>query len=129
MVHMCHQIHNGARSLLQDAGPTALTIDQRSEQRAQAYPGAGSLYWDPLAQPVLNPIQHSYTWIGLGTQEEIGQPRWASWRRKLQLTKTLPEQFGQALESLKDFANPVISGSTADQATWDPGRRTWNRAD
>jgi Nucleotidyl transferase AbiEii toxin, Type IV TA system len=60
---------------------------------------------------------------------EIGQPRWASWRRKLQLTKTLPEQFGQALESLKDFANPVISGSTADQATWDPGRRTWNRAD
>jgi hypothetical protein len=58
---------------------------------------------------------------------EIGQPRWASWRRKLQLTKTLPEQFGQALESLKDFANPVISGSAADQATWDPGRRTWNR--
>ncbi|MGP7997354.1 MAG: hypothetical protein ACLPKI_08545 [Streptosporangiaceae bacterium] len=65
----------------------------------------------------------------VGGYAEIGQPRWASWRRKLQLTKTLPEQFGQAPESLKDFANPVISGSTADQATWDPGRRTWNRAD
>ena len=123
---------------MHDAGPTALTIDQRSEQRAQAYPGTGSLYWDPCTgipvlgsarSAVLNPIQHSYSWIGLGTQEELGQPRWASWRRKLQLTKTLPEQFGQALESLKDFANPVISGSTADQATWDPGRRTWNRAD
>ena len=32
-------------------------------------------------------------------------------------------------ESLTDFADPVISGSAADQATWDPGRRTWNRAD
>jgi hypothetical protein len=41
---------------------------------------------------------------------EIGQPRWASWRRKLQLTQTLPEHFGRALESLTDFANPVITG-------------------
>jgi Nucleotidyl transferase AbiEii toxin, Type IV TA system len=60
---------------------------------------------------------------------EIGQPRWASWRRKLQLTETLPEHFGRALESLTDFANPVITGSIADPATWDPVRRTWNRAD
>jgi Nucleotidyl transferase AbiEii toxin, Type IV TA system len=60
---------------------------------------------------------------------EIGQPRWAAWRRKLQLTETLPEHFGQALQSLKDFANPVITGSTADPATWDPVRRAWNRAD
>jgi predicted nucleotidyltransferase component of viral defense system len=59
---------------------------------------------------------------------EIGQPRWASWRRKLQLTETLPEQFGRALKSLTDFANPVITGSIADQAMWDPARRTWNRA-
>jgi predicted nucleotidyltransferase component of viral defense system len=60
---------------------------------------------------------------------EIGQPRWASWRRKLQLTETLPEHFGDALEALKDFANPIITGSVADSATWDPVRRTWNRAD
>ncbi len=60
---------------------------------------------------------------------EIGQPRWASWRRKLQLTETLPERFDHALESLKDFANPVITGSIADPATWDPVRRAWNRAD
>jgi predicted nucleotidyltransferase component of viral defense system len=60
---------------------------------------------------------------------EIGQPRWASWRRKLQLTETLPEHFGRALESLTDFANPVITGSIADPAAWDPVRRTWNRAD
>jgi hypothetical protein len=60
---------------------------------------------------------------------EIGQPRWASWRRKLQLTETLPEYFDHALESLKDFANPINTGSITDLATWDPVRRAWNRAD
>jgi len=58
---------------------------------------------------------------------EIGQPRWASWRRKLQLTGTLPADFGHALESLKAFANPLITGSVTDQATWDPDRRDWSR--
>ena len=51
---------------------------------------------------------------------EIGQPRWTSWRRKLQLTETLPEHFDHTLESLKDFANPIITGSITDPATWDP---------
>jgi hypothetical protein len=59
---------------------------------------------------------------------EIGQSRWASWRRKLQLTETLPEQFGHALDSLKDFAGPIIIGSVTDAATWDPDERAWNRA-
>jgi hypothetical protein len=59
---------------------------------------------------------------------EIGQPRWIAWRRKLQLTETLPEHFGHALQSLKDFANPVITGSITDPMTWDPVRRTWNSA-
>jgi Nucleotidyl transferase AbiEii toxin, Type IV TA system len=58
---------------------------------------------------------------------EIGQPRWASWRRKLQLTETLPDDFDRALESLKAFANPVITGSADDRATWDPGQRIWIR--
>jgi hypothetical protein len=59
---------------------------------------------------------------------EIGQPRWASWRRKLQLTETLPEDFDRTLESLTAFANPIITGSVNDLATWDPGQRAWNRA-
>jgi len=59
---------------------------------------------------------------------EIGQPRWASWRRKLQLTETLPERFDHTLESLKDFADPIITGTITDPATWDPIRRVWNRA-
>jgi hypothetical protein len=60
---------------------------------------------------------------------EIGQPRWASWRRKLQLTETLPEHFDHALESLKGFANPIITGTITDAAIWDPAQRAWNRAD
>jgi hypothetical protein len=59
---------------------------------------------------------------------EIGQLRWASWRRKLQLTETLPEDFTHALESLKVFAGPVITGSVDDLAAWDPGQRGRNRA-
>ena len=59
---------------------------------------------------------------------EIGQPRWESWRRKLQLTETLPEDFGHALESLEAFANPVTTGSATGLATWDPDHRAWNHA-
>lgn len=58
----------------------------------------------------------------------IGQPRWASWRRGLQLTATLPADFDVALESLKAFANPIIAGPLTDSATWDPARRVWNRS-
>jgi hypothetical protein len=59
---------------------------------------------------------------------EIGQPRWAVWRRKLQLTETLPDAFDHALLLLKAFADPIITGSADDSATWDPGYRAWNDA-
>jgi hypothetical protein len=50
-------------------------------------------------------------------------------RLKLQLTEILPEHFGHTLESLKDFANPIITGSITDTATWDPAHRAWDHAD
>lgn len=56
---------------------------------------------------------------------EIGQPRWAAWRRKLRLTDSLPANFGDALGALQAFAEPVLSGSTGDSASWDPARRGW----
>ena len=58
---------------------------------------------------------------------EIGQRRWALWRSK-QLTGTLPADFGEALELLRAFANPILTGSAADSASWDPTRRAWNNA-
>jgi hypothetical protein len=57
---------------------------------------------------------------------EIGQPRWTAWRRKLQLTEILPDDFARTLESLKAFANPVIDGLADDRATWDPRQRAWS---
>jgi predicted nucleotidyltransferase component of viral defense system len=59
---------------------------------------------------------------------EIGQPRWAPWRAKLQLTGTLPADFGDTLDSLRAFANPILTGSGADSTSWDPARRVWNDA-
>lgn len=56
---------------------------------------------------------------------EIGQPRWAPWRAKLQLTGLLPADFADALDALRAFANPVLTGSAADTATWNPSSRTW----
>jgi predicted nucleotidyltransferase component of viral defense system len=59
---------------------------------------------------------------------EIGQARWALWRSKLQLTEILPGNFGDALDSLRAFANPILTGSVADSATWDPDQRAWSDA-
>jgi hypothetical protein len=59
---------------------------------------------------------------------EIGQPRWTAWRNKLQLTEILSADFDRTLESLRTFANPVITGSVNDPATWAPGQRAWDRA-
>ncbi len=56
---------------------------------------------------------------------EIGQPRWAVWRSKLELTETLPRDFAEALDSLRAFADPILTGSATDTATWDPVRRAW----
>lgn len=57
---------------------------------------------------------------------EIGQPRWTAWRRKLQLTDNLPANFGEALNALEAFAGPILSGSVADSASWNPVRRGWS---
>ena len=55
----------------------------------------------------------------------IGQPRWAAWRSKLELTETLPLDFAEALDSLRAFADPILTGSATGTATWDPVRRAW----
>lgn len=59
---------------------------------------------------------------------EIGQPRWAVWRRKLQLTDSLPASFADALAALETFAEPILNGSVDDYASWDPVQRNWFEA-
>jgi Nucleotidyl transferase AbiEii toxin, Type IV TA system len=50
---------------------------------------------------------------------EIGQVRWAAWRRKQQLEDRLPDQFAEVVSAVVRFADPVIAntagGLTCDQ--------------
>jgi hypothetical protein len=57
---------------------------------------------------------------------EIGQARWAAWRRKLELADTLPANFGDALGALEAFAEPILTGSIDDPASWDPTQQAWS---
>jgi hypothetical protein len=56
----------------------------------------------------------------------IGQARWAAWRSRIQLADVTPEDFSDALESLREFANPIINNVVTDKVVWDPSQRQWN---
>jgi hypothetical protein len=54
---------------------------------------------------------------------EIGQARWAAWRKKQQLKVRLPDQFAEVVSAVVTFADPVIAG-TASGLSWDPANGT-----
>jgi len=56
---------------------------------------------------------------------EIGQARWAAWRRKQQLEDRLPDQFGEVVSAVVAFADLVIADTAADFA-WDPASGVWS---
>jgi hypothetical protein len=56
----------------------------------------------------------------------IGQARWAAWRSRIQLTDVTPEDFSDALESLREFANPILNNVVTDEVVWDPSQRQWS---
>lgn len=83
-----------------------------------------------VRQAVLAVAQHRHVEVSgldevLEGYAEIGQPRWAAWRAKLQLTETVPADFREALDSLRSFATPILTGTAAGPAAWDPTRRAW----
>jgi len=55
----------------------------------------------------------------------IGQQRWTAWRRRQRLEERLPEQFGDVVAAVIDFADPTILGS-AESHSWDPAARAWS---
>jgi predicted nucleotidyltransferase component of viral defense system len=57
---------------------------------------------------------------------EIGQAKWAAWRRRLELDDSLPANFGDALGALEVFAEPILTGSADDSGSWDPTQRAWS---
>ena len=56
---------------------------------------------------------------------EIGQARWAAWRRKQQLEERLPAAFVEVVSAVVAFADPVITDSAAGLA-WNPANGTWS---
>ncbi|MGH8979841.1 MAG: nucleotidyl transferase AbiEii/AbiGii toxin family protein [Acidimicrobiales bacterium] len=55
---------------------------------------------------------------------EIGQARWAAWRRKQRLEDRLPDQFAEVVAAVGRFADPVVTDTAAGLA-WDPARGAW----
>jgi hypothetical protein len=55
---------------------------------------------------------------------DIGQQRWAAWRRKQRLDDRLPESFEEVVRAVIAFADPAIS-ATAASSSWDPAHGSW----
>lgn len=54
---------------------------------------------------------------------EIGQARWAAWRRKQLLERRTPESFDELLREFITFAGPVAAGSAT--GSWNTHRQEW----
>jgi len=57
---------------------------------------------------------------------EMGQARWAAWRRKQQLEDRLPDRFAEVVSAVVTFADLIIADPAAD-LVWDPARGTWSQ--
>ena len=56
---------------------------------------------------------------------EIGQARWAAWRRKQQLEERLPAQLAEVVSAVVVFADPAVSGNVTG-LSWDPSAGSWS---
>lgn len=55
---------------------------------------------------------------------DLGQQRWAAWRRKQQLEDRVPEPFADIVAAFILFADPAVSGDAVGRR-WDPSARVW----
>lgn len=55
---------------------------------------------------------------------DIGQSRWAAWRRKQQVEDRTPESFDQLVANFVAFADPAVAGEVVGR-TWDPNAQRW----
>jgi Nucleotidyl transferase AbiEii toxin, Type IV TA system len=56
---------------------------------------------------------------------DFAQSRWVAWLRKQHLEGVVPAEFSSVLGVVISFADAVILGADAAQASWDPVRGTW----
>jgi hypothetical protein len=57
----------------------------------------------------------------------VAQPRWSVWRRKQQLADGLPAEFGEVLQAVASFADPVLVDAVGAGVHWNPAERAWHR--
>lgn len=55
---------------------------------------------------------------------DIGQQKWATWRRKQQVEDRAPAAFADVVAAFVSFADPAIGGDAAGRQ-WEPATRTW----
>ena len=55
---------------------------------------------------------------------QIGQARWAAWRRKQRLDDRLPERFEDVVDAVTAFADPALLRPDFDNL-WDSAERVW----
>jgi hypothetical protein len=55
---------------------------------------------------------------------ELGQTRWAAWRRRQRLDDRLPLGFDEVLATARAFADPVIGGVVAN-GSWSAAEQAW----
>ena len=56
---------------------------------------------------------------------QIGQTKYENWRIR-QDRLELPEDFGELLETVYIFADPILGGSALEPAMWDPLKSVWH---
>jgi hypothetical protein len=56
---------------------------------------------------------------------DIGQARWAAWRRKQQLEDRVPDQFAEVVSAVVAFADPAVSGNVRG-LSWEPSAGSWS---
>jgi hypothetical protein len=54
----------------------------------------------------------------------LGQSRWAKWRRAQRMEEQIPAEFGDVLDAMAAFADPVLLNRVAG-LKWNPRSRTW----
>lgn len=52
------------------------------------------------------------------------QSRWATWRRKQQVTDLVPLDFAMTLQGISAFVDPMLRGEITN-SVWDPLVRAW----
>lgn len=61
----------------------------------------------------------------LSDYPQIGQFKYENWRIKYDRLE-LPEDFGELLDAIYKFTDPILNGSARETSTWDPIRSIWH---